>query len=127
MTIYGNIFYGTAIYGLEGSNIQIGEIREPPISPGTIGYRQAVRLGDICSCGASIITGCSMNTFINSRPAALMGAMTSHNSMMLICSAICMVNTKKLVLLMDMHSGCPIFPPHPPSPVILGSPNTYAR
>jgi hypothetical protein len=90
-------------------------------------YRKVGRLQDICSCGAMIVSGCSTNTFINNRPAALFGARTSHNSSMMICSGLCIVNNRKLVLMMDMHTGCPIFPPHPPSPLITGSHNTYAR
>jgi uncharacterized Zn-binding protein involved in type VI secretion len=90
-------------------------------------YRQVARQGDMCSCGASITIGCSPNVFINNRPAALMGCITSHNSTVMIVTGLCMVNGKKLVRMQDLHTGCPTFPPHPPSPVILGSPNTYAK
>lgn len=125
--MYGHIQFGNVIFGdIPGTIITPRPPLPTPLPP-IPGYRNVARLGDMCSCGAIIITGCSHNTFVNNKPAALMGARTSHNSSIMICTGLCMVNNKKLVRTFDMHSGCPIFPPHSPSPVIIGSVNTYAK
>jgi hypothetical protein len=125
--MYGQIQFGNVIFGNIPGTIITPPSPLPPPGPQIPGYRNVARLGDMCSCGAIIITGCSHNTFINNKQAALQGCRTSHNSSIMICTGTCIVNNRKLVRTMDMHSGCPIWPPHSPSPVIIGSHNVYSK
>jgi len=84
------------------------------------------RVGDLRSCGASIISTRNTSVFSNNRLVATMYSVDSHGGQALTYSYGIFVENLPVIMLGDPNDYCRwVWPPHYSQPLVTGDFNVY--